>query len=119
MVAQIEISTGMNSFHLFETKWKLKFNIAGRIGIVRKLQVIMKTIFSFRETKTTMPLHTRLLPFLIPFKISSRLYEILHLHLLKFTHAENKLACNNFIPECFARLRNTKRNFHPSGLLHI
>src|SRR5690606_2046679 len=43
----------------------------------------------------------------------------LHLHLLKLTHTEDKLAGYDFISESLANLRNSKRNLHPCSFLHI
>src|SRR5207237_1378505 len=101
MIFQIEISSRMNSFKLLESEWKLKFDVTGSVCIMSKLQVIMKTMLAFWESKSKMPLHPGLFPFVVPVHFSSGLHEKLHFHLFEFAHPENKLSCNNFIAECF------------------
>src|SRR6476620_1802804 len=66
-----------------------------------------------------MPLHSLGFPVLEPFHIRTGLDEELHLHLLKFTRAENEIPRRDFVSESFSDLRNSKRNFLPRGLLNI
>ncbi len=66
-----------------------------------------------------MPLQTGFFPIFIPLLLCTRSNKKLHFHLLKLTHAENKLTRDNFITKSFSDLCNTKGNFHSSGLLHI
>ena len=79
----------------------------------------MEAVLTLRESKTTVPVDTCFLPLLIPFEICSGLHKKLHLHLFKFTHTEDKLTGNNFIPERLPCLRDAERNFHTTGLLHV
>src|SRR5690606_35468584 len=88
-------------------------------GIVRKLVMIMKTIFLLRNTKRQMPFHTSFFPIFKPLKFITRLYEVLHVHLLKLTDTKDKLTSNNCITEGFPYLSNPKRNLHSSSLLNI
>src|SRR6476661_6551001 len=66
-----------------------------------------------------MPVQSCFLPIFKPFFLCTGANKELHFHLFKFSHAKNKLPCNNFIPECFTNLRNTKRNFHACSFLHV
>src|SRR5579862_4449521 len=79
----------------------------------------MKTVFMLCKTKAEMPFHSCLFPICIPFHFFARSDKELHFHLLEFAHSENKLAGHYLIAKCFARLRNTKRNFHSPRFLHI
>jgi TonB family protein len=79
------------------TKREFKFNITSRIGIVSKLQMIMKAVFRFWKSQCPMPFDTLFFPMIIPFHFRARLYKVLHFHLLKLPHTENKLPGNNFI----------------------
>ena len=66
-----------------------------------------------------MPFHSFFFPVFIPFFLCAGPDKELHFHLFKFPHAENELPGYDFIAKCFTNLGNTKRNFHPSGFLHI
>src|SRR4029079_845634 len=91
----------------------------GRIRIMRKFYMIMKTIFFFRDPEAQVPFHSYFLPGLIPFFLCTGTNKVLHLHLFKLSHAENKLSCYNFISECFSNLCDTKRNFQATCFLDI
>ena len=47
------------------------------------------------------------------------LHEELHLHLLELAHAEDELACHDFVTESLTDLCNTERNLHAARLLHV
>src|SRR5574344_1136582 len=81
--------------------------------------MIMQTIFLLRNTKRQMPFLSSFFPIFKPLKFITRLYEVLHFHLLKLTHTEDKLTSNNLITEGFPYLSNSKRNLHSSSLLNI
>ena len=119
MIRQVEISTGMNSFHFPETKGEMKFNIAGCISIVGQFIMIVETVFFISHSKSRVPAKSFFFPIIIPLYFFSRLNKELHFHLFKFTHSENELPGNYFIPKCFSGLRNSKRNFHSTGFLNI
>src|SRR5687767_3545020 len=84
-----------------------------------KLHMVVVAQFLCRDTNTLMPFLSFIFPEVVPFHLCAGANEKLHFHLFKLTHAENKLAGNNFITESFACLRNTKRNFHPARFLHV
>src|SRR5665647_785584 len=109
----------MNSFHFLKSKRKFKFDINGGIGIMSQFFVNMEAVILIAKSKCLVPFNAQVLPFLKPYKFSSRADKKLHFHLLKFAHSEYKLACNNLVPESLPDLSNTERNFHPSGFLHI
>src|SRR5450759_3377279 len=109
----------MNSFDLFKSERKFKFNISSSICIMCKLYMIVKTIIFASETKSLMPLHPCLFPFFKPLKLTAGLYEELHFHLFKLPHTEDKLPCYYFITECFPDLGNPERDLHSSGFLNI
>src|SRR6185437_8397527 len=97
----------MDTFQFFKSKRKFKFDINCCIGIMCKLYMIMKPEFLCRNTQAFMPFHSFCFPIVVPFHFCSGLHKELHFHLFKFTHSENKLACYNFIAECFASLCNS------------
>src|SRR4051812_28772457 len=99
----------MNSFQLLEAKWKFKLDVAGSVGIMSQLQVIVEAMLAVRKAKGAMPFHAGIFPFVVPLHFCSRFYEELHLHLLKLAHAEDELARNDFVTKCFSGLRNAER----------
>src|SRR4249920_1926888 len=109
----------MNTFHFFKTERKFIFNIAGRIGIMSQFHMVMKTIFFFWNSQAQMPFHSYLLPGFIPFFLCTGANEILHFHLFKFSHAENKLPGYDLISKGLSYLCNTKRNFQAPRFLYI
>ena len=119
MISQIEIGTGMNPFHLFESERELKLYIGRSIRIMRQFFMVVKTVHVIAETECLMPLHTKCLPVLIPFHLIARMHEELHLHLFKLPHTEDKLTGYYLITERLAYLCDTERNLHPPGFLDI
>src|SRR5258706_13849271 len=109
----------MNTLYFFDPNGEIILNITGRIRVMCKLDVIVKTIFFFGKTKTQMPVQSFLFPVFIPFFLCSGTNKELHFHLFKLTHPENELPCYDFIPESFTDLCNAERNLHPPGLLYI
>ena len=71
------------------------------------------------HVKRIEPITAEAAPVIKPFKVCARLAEEFKLHLLKFTHTENKFARCNLVSEGFANLRNAKRNFLSCCSLHI
>src|SRR5690349_14436616 len=104
----------MYSLHFLKSHRKIIFDITCRICIMRQLDMIMKPVFLRTNAQPFMPSHALILPVFIPFFLCTGPNKKLHLHLLKLTHAENELPCNDLIAECFSYLRDTKRNFHSS-----
>src|SRR5690625_7441258 len=86
---------------------------------MRKIIMIIESHFLCRKTQRLVPLHTYFFPVLIPFHFGSRRDEILHLHLLKLLHAENKLTRNVFISGCFTYLSASGWYFFTSCFLII
>src|SRR5450759_6727 len=119
MLFQVIVGSRMNTFNLFKTERKFKFNIGGCISIMGKFGMIVKTVILTSETKCLMPLHPYFFPFFKPFQFTARLNKELHLHLFKFPHPEYELPGDYFITECFTYLCNPKRYLHSSGLLNI
>ena len=81
--------------------------------------MIVETIVLCSESEGLVPCHARLFPLLKPLQLGAGGDEELHLHLLKFTHAENELSCHYLVAERLSYLRNTERNLHTTSLLHI
>ena len=54
-----------------------------------------------------------------PFHLCAWLAEELHLHLLKLTHTEDELTCNDLVTECLTDLSDTERDAHTACLLNI
>src|SRR5690554_1865788 len=119
MLAQVEVGTGVNTFHLLEAEGHLILNVCRCIGIVRQLVVIVKTIFVRTKTKCLVPSHTNCLPVFEPLQLFSRRDEELHLHLLELTHAEDELARHDLIAERLAYLSDAEGDFHSPCLLHV
>ena len=119
MSFEVKICPRVNSLQFFEAEREVKLDICCRIGIVSKFFVIVIAVVLLWYAQSQMPLHSCLLPILKPFEFFSRTDKKLHLHLLKFSHSEDKLTCNNLISECLSDLSNTKWDFHSSGLLNI
>src|SRR5699024_2793979 len=102
----------MNSFDLFKTNWKFKFDIAGFLGVMRQFYMIVVAVFIRGQSQAQVPFQSGLLPILIPFAFRAGTNKKLHLHLLEFPHPEYKLTRYNFIPESLSNLRYTKWYFH-------
>src|SRR5690606_12645822 len=96
-----------------------EFNIGCGIGVMSKLFVIVEAVIVFTEAQGKVPFQALLLPVLKPLKFGAGAHEVLHLHLLKLTHAEDKLTGYNFVTESLADLGNPKRDLHTAGLHHI
>jgi len=109
----------MDSFQLFESEWKFKFDICCCIGIMCQFLMVVESITILRHTQRLMPFDTCLFPVFIPFKLCSGAYKKLHLHLFKFTHTEDKLTRHDLVTEGFSYLGNTKRYLHTPGFLYI
>src|SRR5688572_15482961 len=99
----------MNAFYFFKTDREIVFNITSCVGIMSQFNMIMKTILISRCSQACMPFQSFLFPVFIPFFLRTGTNKELHFHLLKFSHAENKLSCYNFIRECFTDLRSEER----------
>ena len=119
MLAQVIISPGMYPFHFLESEGEPVFYIRGCICIMRKLDMVVKTVISRTESKCLVPKHSGFLPFGKPLQFGAGLNEKLHFHLLEFPHPENELSGNYLIAECLSYLGNSERYFHPSGFLDI
>ena len=119
MTAQVVIGARMDALNLLEAEGHLKFDVGGCVGVVRKLFVVVETITFRAEAQGLVPLHTPFLPPIKPFVLRARLYEKLHLHLLKLAHTEDKLAGHDFVAKGFTDLRDAEGELHTSRLLHV
>ena len=84
-----------------------------------QLFMIVIAILFIAQANRLVPLHPQVLPILKPFKLLSRCYEELHLHLLELTHTEHKLSRYDLITESLSYLCNTEGKLHTTALLHI
>src|SRR6478609_4688504 len=109
----------MNSLQFFKAHREIELNITRCIGIVGKIQMVMKAIILTAKPKRLMPFHSLFLPVFIPLHFFTWFDEELHFHLFKFTHAKNKLTSYNLITKGLTDLSNTKWYFHTAGFLHI
>src|SRR5258705_9701197 len=107
----------MYPLDFFKPNGKVKFDIAGCIGIMSQFDMIVEAILVTRKPKTQMPFQSFFFPVLVPFFLCAGTNKELHFHLLKLTHPENKLPRHNLITECFTDLRNPKRYLHSSRFL--
>lgn len=71
------------------------------------------------HVKRIEPIAAEAAPVIKPFKVCARLAEEFKLHLLEFTHAENKFTRCDFVSEGFADLCNAEGNFLSCCSLHI
>src|SRR5690625_7090493 len=79
----------------------------------------MPAQFGCADADVLMPLHALFPPRLEVLHLRARLHEVLHLHLLELTHAEDELPRHNLISECFPDLCDTERNLLARGVEHI
>src|SRR5690606_19996545 len=101
--------------YFFKSDGEIIFYIAGSIGIMGQLYMVVKPEFFFRDAQADMPFHPGFFPVIIPFFLRTGSYKKLHFHLLKFPHTKDKLARYDFIPECFSCLSDSEWNFHSGG----
>src|SRR5690606_34423590 len=109
----------MYTLEFFKAHRKIKLNIAGCVGIVCQIEVIVKTIIVLTKAKGAVPFHSSFFPEFIPLHLFTWLNKELHFHLLELTHSENKLTRYNLIAKCFSNLCYSKRNFHSSRFLYV
>src|SRR5882724_8029146 len=109
----------MNAFDLLKTEREFIFNIAGGLGIMGQLDMIVVTVFLPGYAQAQMPVHTPSLPFLIPFIFSSGTDEELHFHLFELAHAEDELPGHDLVAEGLADLGDAKGDLHAARFLDI
>ena len=109
----------MNSLEFLESEREIELNVGGGIGIVGEFLVVVEAVVLRTHPEVDVPLHAVCLPFLEEFHLCTWPAEEFHLHLLELPHAENELACHDFISECLSDLGDSERNLHPAGLLDI
>ena len=119
MLRKVEISAAVNALNLLEAERHLELDVGGCVGIMGKLLVVVEAVFLVSHTQSFVPLQAALFPHLKPLELLTGTNKELHLHLLKFTHAEHKLASHNLVAECLANLSDTERQTHATGLLNI
>ena len=81
--------------------------------------VVVVAVFFIAEAESLVPFEAPFLPLAEPCELLARAHEELHFHLLEFAHAEDELACHDFVAECLAYLRYAEGNAHAAGLLHV
>ncbi|KAF5053164.1 hypothetical protein DSECCO2_401160 [anaerobic digester metagenome] len=119
MGAKVEIGAGVNAFQFLESKWETEFNIGSGIGVMGQLFVVVESVIVFTEAQGKVPFKALFLPEFKPLQLSAGAHKILHLHLLKLAHAEDKLAGDYFVAESLADLGNPERDLHTAGLHHV
>ena len=67
MVPEVKIGAGMNAFHFLEADGEFKFDVAGRIGIMRQFVVVVEAVLMIAHTQCLVPFHAFFLPVFIPF----------------------------------------------------
>ena len=108
MAGQVEIGAGVDAFHFLEAKGHLKLDIGSRIGVMSQFVVVMKAVLVVTQAQGLVPFEAGFLPLSEPIEFSTRFDKKLHLHLLEFTHAENKLTGHDFVAEGFSNLGYTE-----------
>jgi len=98
----------VNAFHFLETEGHLKLNIGGCVGVVSQFIVVVETVLVVTQAQGLVPFEAGFLPLSEPIEFSTRFDKKLHLHLLEFTHAENKLTGHDFVAEGFSNLGYTE-----------
>ena len=119
MVAQVEVGPGVYALQLLEAEREVELDVGSRIGIVSQFLVVVETVVLRTHSKVHVPVHTVLLPLPEPIQLSTRFDKELHFHLLELPHPEYELTGHNLVAEGLSYLRNTERNLHPAGLLHV
>ena len=119
MLAEVEVRAAVDALHFLETEGHVEFDVRSCIGIVCQFFVVVETVVFSAESQGLMPCHACGLPFFEPFEFGSGLYEELHFHLFELTHAEDELACYDFVAESLSDLCDAEGHFHASGLLHV
>ena len=111
----------MDSLHLLPSDRVLILNISRCAGVVSQfiLGVRGDTQVLCPDPDALVPVHPLLEPTVILHFVAPRLHKILHLHLFKLPHPEDKLPGNHLIPERFSDLGNAKRHLNTRGIEHI
>ena len=119
MLRQVEVGTGVNALHFFETERHLELNVGGGVCVMRQLLMVVVTVFLIAQPEILMPCQTHLAPVVEPFHLFAGTYKELHFHLLELTHTEYELARHNLVAESLSDLSYTERYAHTSGFLDV
>ena len=119
VLREVEVRAGVDTLHFFESERHTEFDVAGCIGIVCQFFVVVEAIVLRAEAQCLVPSHAGLFPAGEPLEFGAGLDKELHLHLLELSHAEDKLSSHDLIAEGLTDLRDTERNLHAAGLLHV
>ena len=119
MLTEVEVGTRVDTLNFLETERHVEFDVCGSIGIVSQFVVVVETIVLSTEAQSQMPSHTGLLPLREPLQFGTGLHEVLHLHLLELTHAEDELTGNDFVTESLTYLCDTEGQLHATRFLHV
>ena len=104
MLAQVEVGARVDAFHFLEPERHQELDVGSCIGVMRQLLVVVITVMVITEAQRLVPFQAGFLPLLKPFQLGARLNEELHFHLFELAHAEDELACHDFITERLAYL---------------
>ena len=119
VAAKVEVRAAVDAFQLLEAHGELELDVAGRVGVVRQLDVVVEAVVLHGQAQGAVPLHAVLLPVGVPLHLGAGLHEELHLHLLELAHAEHELPRHDLVAEGLAGLRDAEGDLHPRALLHV
>ncbi len=119
MLREVEVGSGVDTFHFLEAERHLEFDVGGGVGIVGQLVVVVVAVFFIAEAESLVPAQTEFFPGLEPFHFRAGAHEKLHFHLFELSHAEDELAGHNLVTEGLANLSDTEGDAHAAGLLHV
>src|SRR3989338_1295846 len=121
MSGQIKISSICQPEELFSAERIVKFKIYGSFGIMRPVfrrnfKLVNTVLAKTDIRKPFQNFRPEIFKNFFPFALSC---EILYFHLLKFPRAKKKIPRRYFVPESFANLSQTKRQFRMERIHHI
>ena len=119
MAAQVEVRARVDALDLLEPEREVVFDVRRGVGVVGQFIVVVEAVVIVAEAQRTVPGHAGVLPLVPPLHFGSGAHEELHLHLLELAHAEDELTGDDLVAERLADLRDTERQFHASGFLHV
>ena len=109
----------MDTLYFLEAEGHKEFDVSSGVGVVGQFVVVVVAVFLIAHAEGLVPFKTPFFPLREPFEFLAGTYEELHFHLLEFAHTEDKLACYDFVAECFADPGDTEGYAHAAGLLYI
>ena len=119
MAGQVVIGAVVNAVQLLPAHGIEVLNIARRLGVVRKLVVVVKTQMFFLEAQIHKEGERFFLKLRVKFRVRAILAEPLVFHLLELDGAENKVAGGDFVAERLADLRNAEGHLGARRALYV